>query len=60
MSKFSLDKTELEIIKMVENAGYKTSENTKLCLISENDAGCLNKRKKEIMMCTSNAKKKGG
>ena len=53
-----LDKTEVEIIKMVEQAGYKTAENTKLCLISENYVGFLDRRKKEIIICTSNAKKR--
>ncbi len=55
-----LDRTELEIIKMVENAGYKTAENKKLCLISENYVGFLNMRKKEIVICTNNAKKREG
>ncbi|WP_413677779.1 serine hydroxymethyltransferase [Prochlorococcus sp. MIT 0916] len=55
-----LDKIEVEIIKMVEQAGYKTAENTKLCLTSENYVGFLNKRNKEIIICTSNAKKREG
>ena len=55
-----LDRTEIEIIKMVEKAGYKTAENTKLCLLGENYVGFLNKRKKEIIICTSNAKKREG
>ena len=53
-----LDRTEIEIVKMIEKAGYKTAENTKLCKLSENYVGFLNKRKKEIIICTSNAKKK--
>ena len=55
-----LDRTEIEIIKIVEKAGYKTTENTKLCSISKNYVGFLNKRKKEIVICTSNAKKREG
>ncbi|WP_269605482.1 serine hydroxymethyltransferase [Prochlorococcus marinus] len=55
-----LDKTEVEIIKMVEKAGYKTSENKKLCLISENYVGFFNRVEKEIIICTSNAKKREG
>ncbi len=55
-----LDKTEVEIIKMVEQAGYRTAENTSLCLISENYVGFLNKIKKEIIICTNNAKKREG
>ena len=55
-----LDKTEVEIIKMVEKAGYIISENKKLCLSSENYVGFLNRRKKEIIICTINAKKREG
>tara|TARA_B100000214_G_C23887896_1_gene590357 strand:- start:424 stop:882 length:459 start_codon:yes stop_codon:yes gene_type:complete len=55
-----LDRTEIEIIKMVEKAGYQTAENTKLCLLSENYVGFLNRSKKEIIICTSNAKKREG
>tara|TARA_Y100001968_G_scaffold91027_1_gene81865 strand:+ start:561 stop:1025 length:465 start_codon:yes stop_codon:yes gene_type:complete len=55
-----LDRVEVDILKMVEKAGYKTTENTKLCLSSENYVGFLNKRKKEIIICTSNAKKREG
>ena len=55
-----LDRTELEIIKIVENAGYKTKENTKLCFLGKNYVAFLNKRKKEIVICTSNAKKREG
>ena len=55
-----LDRTEIEIIKLVEKAGYITAENTELCLISENYVGFLNKRKKEIIICTNNAKRREG
>ena len=55
-----LDRTELEIIKMVEQAGYETMENTKLCLLGENYVGFFNSRKKEIIICTNNAKKREG
>ena len=57
---YFLDRTEVEIIKIVEKAGYKTAENTKLCLLSKNYVGFLNKRKKEIVICTINAKKREG
>ena len=53
-----LDKTEVEIIKMVEKAGYRTVENTNLCLLDENYVGFFNKRKKEIIICTINAMKR--
>ena len=55
-----LDRTEIEIIKMVEQAGYKTAENTQLCLESNNYAGFLNKRTKVLIICTNNAKKREG
>ena len=55
-----LDKIEVEIIKIVEQAGYKTRENTQLCLIGDEYVGFLNKRKKEIIICTNNAKKREG
>jgi len=55
-----LDRTEVEIIKVVEKAGYKTKENTKLCLLSVDYVGFLDKRNKEIIICTNNAKKREG
>ena len=55
-----LDRIEVEIIKIVEKAGYKIAEDRKLCFLSENYVGFLNKRKKEIIICTSNAKKREG
>ena len=55
-----LDKTEIEIIKMVEEVGYITGENTKLCLLDKKYVGFLNKKEKEIIICTSNAKKREG
>jgi len=55
-----LDRTELEIIKLVEQAGYKTAENTQLCLASNNYVGFINKRKKVLIICTNNAKKREG
>ena len=55
-----LDKAELEIIKVIEQVGYKTEENTKLCLLSDDYVGFLNKSKKVIIICTNNAKKREG
>ena len=52
-----LDKNEIEIIKIVEQAGYKIEENKPLCLVSNNYVGFLNKRKKVLIICTNNAKK---
>ena len=53
-----LDRTEVEIIKIVEKAGYKTEENRALCLLSDDYAGFLNKKNKVIIICTDNAKKR--
>ena len=55
-----LDKTEVAIIKSIEKAGYKTAENTKLCLLSESYVGFFDKKKKEIIICTSNIKRREG
>tara|TARA_B100000965_G_scaffold164218_2_gene136750 strand:+ start:150 stop:608 length:459 start_codon:yes stop_codon:yes gene_type:complete len=55
-----LDRTEIEIIRMIEKAGYSTVENTALCLLSENYMGFLKKKQKTIVICTDNAKKKVG
>ncbi len=55
-----IDRTEVEIIRIIEKAGYKTAENTKLCLLGENYVGFFNSIKKEIIICTNNAKKREG
>ena len=55
-----LDRKELEIIKLVEQAGYKIEENTPLCLASKNYVGFLNKRSKVLIICTNNAKDREG
>ena len=55
-----LDKKEIEIIKIVEQAGYRIEENKPLCLVGNNFVGFLNKRKKVLIICTNNAKKREG
>ena len=55
-----LDLVEIEIIRMVEQAGYSTEENTSLCLLSEKYAGFLKKKEKTMVICTDNAKKREG
>ena len=55
-----LDQIEIEIVRIVEQAGYSTEENTELCLLSEKFVGFLQKRQKKIVICTDNAKKKEG
>ena len=53
-----LDRTELEIIKIVQQAGYEIEENTSLCQISDDYVGFLKKKKKVIIICTNNAKRR--
>ena len=55
-----LDRKEVEIIKIIEKIGYKTEENKPLCQLSEDYVGFLDKRKKVIIICTNNAKKREG
>ena len=44
-----IDRTEVEIIRMIEEAGYKTAENTKLCLLGENYVGFFNRVKRKLL-----------
>ena len=53
-----LNRTEIAIIKMVEQAGYQIEENTPSCLENNEYAGFLDKRKKVLIICTNNAKKR--
>ena len=55
-----LDQKEIEIIRIIEKAGYSTTENAPLCLLSEKFVGFLKKREKKIIICTDNAKNKEG
>ena len=55
-----LDREEIEILRMVEQAGYSTEENTSECLLGEKYVGFLKKRQKTIIICTNNSKKKEG
>ena len=55
-----LDRVEIEIIKIIETAGYKTNENGPLCSLSENYVGFFNKKLKTIVICTDNAIKREG
>ena len=55
-----LDRVEIEIIKIVEQAGYSIEENIPLCLLSKSYVGFFKKRQKKIVICTDNAKKREG
>ena len=53
-----LDKIEIEIIRLVEQAGYSIEENTNLCFLGGNYVGFLKKKQKKIVICTNNVKEK--
>ena len=55
-----LDQVEIEIIRMVEKAGYSIEENKPLCLLGRNYVGFFKKKQKTIVICTENAMKKEG
>ena len=55
-----LNREEIEIIRLVEQAGYSIRENTSLCLLSEQYVGFFIKKQKTIVICTNNAKEKEG
>jgi len=55
-----LDKIEIEIIRLVQQAGYSVEENTPLCLKGKDYVGFLKKKHKKIVICTNNAKQKEG
>ena len=50
-----LDREEIEIIRIVEQVGYTTIENTPLCLLSNKYVGFLQKKQKTIIICTGAA-----
>ena len=55
-----LGREEMEIIRIVEQAGYITRENTPLCKLGEKYVGFFERKQKTIIICTDNAKKKEG
>ena len=55
---YFLDRAEVEIIKIVEKAGYRIDENKAPCLENNDYVGFLNKKEKRIIICTSNAKRR--
>tara|TARA_Y100001968_G_C19356102_1_gene717251 strand:+ start:390 stop:848 length:459 start_codon:yes stop_codon:yes gene_type:complete len=55
-----LDRAEIEIIRMIQQAGYSIKENTSLCLSGKDYVGFLRKKNKSVIICTDNAKKKEG
>ena len=55
-----LDKNEVEIIRLIEKAGYSAEEDTSLCLIGEEFVGFIKKKEKKLVICTSNVKQRIG
>tara|TARA_Y100001968_G_scaffold45972_1_gene36089 strand:+ start:1873 stop:2331 length:459 start_codon:yes stop_codon:yes gene_type:complete len=55
-----LDKIEIEIIRLIEEVGYSTEENTQLCSLGKDYVGFLNIKQKKIVICTNNAKEREG
>ena len=53
-----LDNIEIEIIRLVEQAGYSIEENTPLCLLSKDYVGFLKKRHNSLVICTNNIKER--
>ena len=55
-----LDRVEIEIIRIVKQAGYSIKENTPLCKTGKEYIGFLKKKQKTIVICTDNVKNKEG
>ena len=55
-----LDKNEIEILRLIEKAGYSAQENSPLCDIGKDYVGFLNKKLKRVIICTNNARQREG
>ncbi len=55
-----LDKYEIEIIRLIEKAGYSAEENTPLCLLGKEYVGFIKKKQKRLIICTNNVKQRIG
>tara|TARA_B100000700_G_C14685157_1_gene687207 strand:+ start:234 stop:698 length:465 start_codon:yes stop_codon:yes gene_type:complete len=55
-----LSTSEKEILELIQKAEYRVEENTPLCLLGKNYFGFFKKKQKRIVVCTDNAKIKGG
>ena len=56
----SLTAKEIEILNIIQKAGYSVEENTPLCLLGDQYFGFLKKSQKRVVICTENSKRKGG
>ena len=55
-----LSSKEKEILELIYKANYGVEENTPLCLLGDNYFGFFKRRQRKVVICTDNAKKKGG
>ena len=55
-----LEAKEKEILNLIYKAEYTIEENTPLCLLGKEYFGFLKKKQKRVVICTENAKKRGG
>ncbi|WP_320664539.1 serine hydroxymethyltransferase [Prochlorococcus sp. MIT 1223] len=55
-----LKPNEIEILNIMQKIDYKVEENTPLCLIGDQYFGFLKHKQRRIVICTNNAKVKGG
>ena len=55
-----LNAKEKEILDLIQKANYKVEENTPLCLLGKQYFGFLKVNQKSVVICTKNAKIKGG
>ena len=55
-----LDSNEVEILRLIEKAGYSLEEDTALCLKGKEFVGFIKKQQKRVVICTENIKKREG
>ena len=55
-----LDEKEVEIVRIIEKAGYSLEENSPLCLKGKEYVGFMMRKKKRLVLCTNNVKQRVG
>ena len=55
-----LNSKDKEILNLIYKANYTFEENTPLCLLGNNYFGFFKIRQRKVVICTENAKRKGG
>ena len=51
---------EIQILNIIQKANYSVEENTPLCLLGREYVGFFKRKQRRMVICTDNAKKKGG